>query len=214
MMKRGRMSAMMTAAARTSDPQIRVELRSNPLLLAGVREMVSSVAKRLGFTDEACGQIALAVDEALCNVIRHGYEKAIDRPIWLSIFAMGGVWTGAGAAAGATQMQDERVDALKIVIEDEARQVDPEQIRSRDLEEIRPGGLGVHIIKTVMDEAVYERRPGQGMRLTMVKKRSSSQGASVSRASGPGGCCGGTSPGGGQAHCDTRTTPGTEKSHG
>ncbi|MBY0313155.1 MAG: ATP-binding protein [Phycisphaerales bacterium] len=206
------MSATMTAAAPTSEPQIRVELRSNPLLLAGVREMVSSVAKRLGFTDEACGQIALAVDEALCNVIRHGYQRAVDRPIWLSVFALGGVWTAAGAAAGTTQMQDERPDALKIVIEDEARQVDPEQIRSRDLEEIRPGGLGVHIIKTVMDEAVYERRPGQGMRLTMVKKRNSATTAAGAKMSGGGGCCGGS--GGGQANCDTRTTPGSEKSHG
>lgn len=212
MMDRGRMSATMTAAAPTSQPQIRVELRSNPLLLAGVREMVSSVAKRLGFTDEACGQIALAVDEALCNVIRHGYQRAVDRPIWLSVFALGGVWTAAGAAVGTTQMQDERPDALKIVIEDEARQVDPEQIRSRDLEEIRPGGLGVHIIKTVMDEAVYERRPGQGMRLTMVKKRNSASTAAGAKVAGASGCCGGS--GGGQANCETRATPGSEKSHG
>jgi anti-sigma regulatory factor (Ser/Thr protein kinase) len=61
---------------------------------------------------------------------------------------------------------------LKVVLEDEARQVDPSKIKSRDLDEIRPGGLGVHIIREVMDEAVYERRDRVGMRLTLVKRRS------------------------------------------
>lgn len=156
-------------------PEIRVEIRSNPLYLAGVRELVSNVAKRLGFPEESAGQIALAVDEALCNVIRHGYAKAPDRPIWLSMWPEGGAWNGtaptAGCGCGSNVQTQTMPDALKIVIEDEARQVDPSVIRSRDLDEIRPGGLGVHIIQTVMDQAVYERRAGSGMRLTMTKKR-------------------------------------------
>ncbi len=145
-------------------------MMSNPLYLSGAREMVSSVARRLGFSDEACGHIALAVDEALCNVIRHGYQKASDRPIWIGLVPLGGVAQPGVPAGNPTQ-------ALKIVIEDEARQVDPEQIKSRNLEEVRPGGLGVHIIKAVMDEVKYERReslngtPAVGMRLTMIKRR-------------------------------------------
>lgn len=155
-----------------SVPQIRVELRSNPLFLAGVRELLAHVAKRLGFSEEAGGQIALAVDEALCNVIRHGYGKSPDRPIWLSIWPVGGAWSGAGPASnGSAEPASLEPDAIKIVIEDEARQVDPATIRSRDLEEVRPGGLGVHIIKSVMDEVVYERRGDVGMRLVMTKKR-------------------------------------------
>ena len=55
------------------------------------------------------------------------------------------------------------------MIEDEARQVSPEQMRGRELEDIKPGGLGVHIIKEIMDEVTYEQRPNQGMRLTLVK---------------------------------------------
>lgn len=154
----------------TSEPQIRVEIRSNPLYLAGVRELVSNVAKRLGFLDDAAGQIALAVDEALCNVIRHGYGKQPDRPIWLSMWPEGGTWSPE-KTNGSGSCQTMQPEALRIVIEDEARQVDPATIRSRNLDEIRPGGLGVHIIQSVMDHAVYEQRPGSGMRLTMVKKR-------------------------------------------
>lgn len=146
-------------------PEIRVEVRSNPLYLSGMREMVASVARRLGFSDEACGQLALALDEALCNVIKHGYSKAPDRPIWISVSPVGGI------ATEHTTKATNPVTAIKIVIEDEARQVEPTQIKGRKLEEIRPGGLGVHIIQEVMDEVRYEKRESVGMRLTMVKKR-------------------------------------------
>jgi serine/threonine-protein kinase RsbW len=169
------------------EPQVKVEIRSNPLYLSGVREMISAVAKRLGFAEDACGQMALAVDEALCNVIRHGYAKQPDRPIWLTLYPEGGAWE-SGSPSPLNGATDERADALRIIIEDEAQQVDPSKIQSRDLEQIRPGGLGVHIIKTVMDEAYYEKRGPVGMRLTMVKKR---QTESKATPGASGGCCGG-----------------------
>ena len=46
-------------------PDIRVEMVSDPTYLSGARELIASVARRLGFAEEGCGQIALAVDEAL-----------------------------------------------------------------------------------------------------------------------------------------------------
>jgi anti-sigma regulatory factor (Ser/Thr protein kinase) len=57
-----------------------------------------------------------------------------------------------------------------IIVEDRGRQIDPDAIRGRDLDQVRPGGLGVHIIRNVMDEATYARRPDRGMRLTMAKR--------------------------------------------
>ncbi|MDX2017896.1 MAG: ATP-binding protein [Planctomycetota bacterium] len=143
--------------APTGHAPIRLEMLSQPMYLAGARDLVSAVAKRLGFTDLSCSQIALAVDEALCNIIRHGYQRRTDGPIWISLWPL------------------ESPAALKIVIEDEARQVDPATIKSRDLADIRPGGLGVHIIKEVMDEVTYEHRPVAGMRLTLVKRRDAAQ---------------------------------------
>lgn len=142
----------------TTDAHIVVEMLSQPRYLSGARDLVAAVAKRLGFTDHDCGQIALAVDEALCNVIRHGYDRRDDEKIWLSI------WPAEQESA------DPRA-GIKILIEDEAQQVDPEQIQPRDLDEIRPGGLGVYIIREVMDEARFERRPQSpvGMRLEMTK---------------------------------------------
>jgi anti-sigma regulatory factor (Ser/Thr protein kinase) len=143
-------------------PAISLRMDSDPTYLAGAREMVSSIARRLGFSEEACGQIALAVDEALCNIIRHGYQRRRDGPIWLSLWPLPADSAANGKARG---------EGLKIILEDEARQVEPDEIKSRDLDEIRPGGLGVHIIREVMDEVVYEKRDTVGMRLTLVKRR-------------------------------------------
>ena len=153
-------------APSTAAPDVRLQMLSNPHFLAGARELLGNIAKRLGFSDEAAGHIALATDEALCNVIRHGYDKAPDRPIWISIYALGGVplIQNPGGPSPTT--------GLKIVIEDEAKQVDLSVIKSRDLDEVRPGGLGVHIIQEVMDSATYEHRQPKGMRLTMIKHRS------------------------------------------
>jgi len=136
-----------------NDPHVRLEMLSQARFLAAARAMVSNIAQRLGFSEMLCGQISLAVDEALCNIINHGYERKPDGRIWVSIWA-----------------RDDDSPGLKIVIEDRAKQVDPNSIRSRDLEEIRPGGLGVFIIKEIMDEVTYEQRDGGGMRLTMQKR--------------------------------------------
>ncbi len=158
----------------TSHAPIQLRISSNTLFLAGARELVYQVAHRLGFSEEACGQLALAVDEALCNIIRHGYDRDPDRPIWIFIQPEGGVpITGANVPPGTppTEVDHSITTGLRIVLEDEAKQVDLASIKSRDLENVRPGGLGVHIINEVMDEVRYEHRTPRGMRLTMVKLR-------------------------------------------
>ncbi|MBL9001651.1 MAG: ATP-binding protein [Phycisphaerae bacterium] len=140
----------------SQSPEIKIEFRSNPAYLCAIREMVNLLSRRCGFSDGAANKIALAVDEALANVMNHGYEKRTDLPIWLSI--------SRRESGGVTE-------GFRIVIEDEGRQVEPEQIKSRDLADIRPGGLGVHIIREVMDSVKYEKREGgMGMRLTLEKK--------------------------------------------
>lgn len=134
------------------EPDLRLELFSQPRLLTATRAMIGNFAQRLGFNEVQCGQVSLAVDEALCNVINHGYAKQPSGRIWIS------VWEIPGDPPG-----------VKVIIEDNAKQVDPETIRSRDLDDVRPGGLGVFIIREIMDEVRYEKRPEGGMRLTMTK---------------------------------------------
>lgn len=135
----------------SSQPPIRAEMISDPRYLSAVRAMVGQFAARCGFNEHQCGQIALAVDEAICNIINHGYQRREDGRIWLQLWPL----------------TDPK--GVRIVLEDEARQVDLESIRSRDLDDIRPGGLGVHIIREIMDDVEYSHRPEKGMRLTMSK---------------------------------------------
>lgn len=142
---------------------VRIEMLSQPRLLSGARDFISAVSKRFGFDDASCAHIALAVDEALCNVIRHGYDRRADGRIWLSVWPI--------EEAGKNPV------GIKIVIEDEAKQVDPEKIKGRELEDVRPGGLGVYIIHQIMNHARFEKREHTGMRLVMLKTHTNASNA-------------------------------------
>ncbi len=137
-------------------PEIELRLTSDPMYLCGARELVACIARRIGFDDMDCAKIALAVDEALSNIIRHGYQRAFNKPIWLGISPL--------------KPTPDAIGGIVITLEDEAKQVDPGCMKGRDLDDIKPGGLGVHIINEVMDEVSYEKRSGHGMRLRMTKR--------------------------------------------
>jgi len=145
---------MPTKADEQREPHMRLEMKSQARLLAAARAMILQFSQRLGFPENIAGQISLAVDEALCNVINHGYERREDGHIALNLWSL----------------DDADSPGLRIVVEDRAKQVDPATIKPRNLDDIRPGGLGVHIIRQVMDHVQYEHREGGGMRLTMSKR--------------------------------------------
>jgi anti-sigma regulatory factor (Ser/Thr protein kinase) len=132
-----------------------MHIRSCPWQLAVVRAAVEKMCTQLGMDEHATGEMMLGVDEALTNVIRHAYEGSVDQPIDIELSPCGSC--------------EERVDCLQVVIRDEGRSVPAEQIRSRDLDDIRPGGLGVHIMQTVMDHVEYTPRPDGGTVLTLRK---------------------------------------------
>jgi anti-sigma regulatory factor (Ser/Thr protein kinase) len=134
---------------------IRMHIRSSPWQLAVVRAAVEKMCAQLGMDERSIGEMMLGVDEALTNVIRHAYEGQADRPIEIELSPCGS--------------EEECIDCLQVVIRDEGRSVPAEQIRSRDLEDIRPGGLGVHIMQTVMDHVDYTPRPDGGTVLTLRK---------------------------------------------
>lgn len=152
---------MSMSTNRTGSP-VTLALQSNPRYLTLARALVTALSRQVGFDERCSGHIALALDEALCNVIRHGYGERDDQPIWVHVCPV---------AEGGSEV------GMRIVIEDEAPQVDPTKIRSRNLDEIRPGGLGVHIIREIMDDVQYEQREGgRGMRLTLLRRLPSAGG--------------------------------------
>lgn len=130
-----------------------LRILAQPEALPQAREAIARVADSVGFGEEERCHAILALDEALANVIKHGYGSACAQPIEIAI---------------GTLRQGERA-GLRVTIRDFGRQVEPGAICGRDLDDVRPGGLGVHIIRSVMDEVVYEKAEPCGMRLTMTK---------------------------------------------
>lgn len=145
----------MTENARAVKPAqpVNMQVLSNPANLSPVREAVRRSAGAAGFQEADVEQIALAVDEALTNVIKHGYDGRHDQPIDIRIELV--------AEPGQT--------GLRCVIRDFGKAVDPDAICGRNLDDVQPGGLGVHIIRTVMDEVSYGPAEGGGTRLDMLK---------------------------------------------
>lgn len=139
-------------ADRRPDPEVRVELLSRPELLAPVRAMVNSLAQASGLDDLGACHLVLAMDETLTNIIRHGYEGNPDGRIWIALAPL------------------EHGLGLRIEIADRARTVDPSALRGRDLAEVRPGGLGMHLMRTLVDRFEHEARPGGGMRIVLEKR--------------------------------------------
>ncbi len=134
-------------------PCVRLTMPSIPRYLAVIRAAVGCMAGQEGFAAEVIDQLVLATDEGLANVIKHGYQGQSNGEILVILRPV--------VPAGRP--------GLEIVILDRGRSIDPAAICGRDLDDLRPGGLGVHIIRSVMDKVQYRQRRGGGMLLRMVK---------------------------------------------
>jgi anti-sigma regulatory factor (Ser/Thr protein kinase) len=125
-------------------------------LTIGRRAAVERLAEVLGFPVEQCRSTTRAVDEALTNIVRHSYSNRLDQPI-------------AMYSRRAERRHDGQVQqGLEILLCDRGPAVDPSKFQGRPLEEIRPGGLGLHFIQQAMDTVEFTRK-GSTNRLYLVK---------------------------------------------
>ncbi len=126
-------------------------VRAHADRLRGVREAVGRCAAEQGCSRECQSDIVMAVDEACQNIIRHAYR---------------------GDPSGKILLRLERSgDQLVVFLRDFAPRVDPEAVRPRALDDLRPGGLGTHLIAEGMDEVRFVPTPsGRGNLLRMVKR--------------------------------------------
>ena len=138
----------------SSQTELSLDLTSDPAVLPEVRDAIRAWARRLGWTDEHISDIVLAVDEALTNVIRHGYDSQPGNDIELR---------------ARTARDRRRGQFIEVRIRDFGKQVPLDKICGRDLNDVRPGGLGVHIIRSIMCVAEYSHAHGGGMCLVMRK---------------------------------------------
>ncbi len=135
---------------------LRLELPSDPSLLCAVRGAVERLTESFGFSAPDCRAVTRAVDEALTNIIRHAYSGRADRPIEMFFRSVKGQ---ANATAG---------EGLEILLCDRGPAIKRDQLCMRALEEVRPGGLGLHFIQQSMDIVEYKRANGTN-RLRLVK---------------------------------------------
>lgn len=135
---------------------LKLELQSNPEALCLVRAAVERTAEVMKFPEADRRAIVRSVDEALANVMRHAYEGRPGQPIEVSCVRVDTKSTGGNSSG------------IEIVLQDEGKAVDPEKLKGRPLNEIRPGGLGLHLIKQSMDVVEFSRKNGKNQ-LRMVK---------------------------------------------
>jgi anti-sigma regulatory factor (Ser/Thr protein kinase) len=110
---------------------IEIKIPADPKFLKLIRRSVMNICELAEFSSKDSNQIVLAIDEACTNIIRHAYGGATTKPIILLITIL--------------------ADRIRFVLQDYGKKTSIESFQSRDLEDIRPGGLGVHLIRTVMD---------------------------------------------------------------
>jgi anti-sigma regulatory factor (Ser/Thr protein kinase) len=119
--------------------RIRIALPSDARYLPVVRGAVGPLAAAIGWDETECRAITLALDEALANIIRHAYHNRADGMIELEC--------------------KESEDGLEFVLLDHGDAPDLKQICAREIGCDRPGGLGTHIIRQVMDHVSYNESP-------------------------------------------------------
>ena len=117
-------------------------------------DFVRDACERSGADASSCFSLRLAVEEVCTNLMRHAYPGGEPGPIEVSV-------SGDGSR-------------LVVTITDFAPPFSPDDAPSPDLdaswEERRIGGLGWHLVKSIVDEVRYEARPDAGNRLTLVKR--------------------------------------------
>ena len=135
---------------------LKLELQSNPEMLCVVRHALGQLAETLGFSNAECRAVVLAVDEALTNIIKHAYGGEPGRPIQASFCRVEVLQDG------------KQRKALEIILEDRGKKVDRAKLCGRSLEDVRPGGLGMHFINECMDEVEFRRKLGKNQ-LRLIK---------------------------------------------
>lgn len=121
----------------------------SPRLMGVIREMAGRLAQLGGLDRDGVNGVKLAVDEACTNVLRHAYCGDTSRRVRIHF------------------MLDP--DKLEIELHDFGIGFDPREVPEPDPESPKPGGMGVFLIKSTMDQVQYSQSDYEGNRLKMIK---------------------------------------------
>lgn len=121
--------------------------------LAGIRKFVYDAASAAGFNDKEIYAVELAVDEACSNIIEHAY---------------------GGEGKGDIVCTCNKINnGLEIILIDQGKPFNPALVStpdfSLDLEQLKPRGAGLYLIRNMMDDIDFNFSEKHGNQLRMVK---------------------------------------------
>lgn len=122
-----------------------LKVKSKTENLSEIRDFVSSKALKAGISANTIDNIILAVDEACTNIIKHAYKLSPQGEILIKI--------------------DYDENKFTIMIIDYGKSFEPDRVPRPDLQkyyrEHRVGGLGMYLMKSLMDDVEYTTIPGK-----------------------------------------------------
>ena len=104
--------------------------------LSSIRKFVKDFLVKIKVEEDLQYKLLLVVGEATMNIVQHAYK-------------------------GGNKLKKIKVELqlynefIQIDLFDQGYKADPKKIKPRKLEDIKPGGLGTHFIKMVMDEVMW-----------------------------------------------------------
>jgi anti-sigma regulatory factor (Ser/Thr protein kinase) len=128
---------------------VEIKIPSDPKYLKLVRCGINHLCELCEFSEEVSNAVTLAVNEAVTNIMKHAYFNVRENPIIIKCEILH--------------------DRLEIVLRDFGIKADQNKIKSRELDDIKPGGLGVHLIKKSMDIVNYDTSFEKGNQLILAK---------------------------------------------
>ena len=126
----------------------KIEFSSHTGNLALMRNCVRHFLEAFPFSERQRTLMVLGVDEACSNIIRHAYHLRNDQFISLSL--------------------EGKNDCVCLRLRDYGKQPEPESMKRRRIDLIRPGGLGLHLIRHAFDQVDYVLR-SRGTELVLTK---------------------------------------------
>ncbi len=123
--------------------------------LDDIRTFVEAAAEKAGLQDKGVYAVQMAVDEACSNIIDHAYGGETDKEIEVDY--------------------EITKESLILILRDKGHPFDINSVAPPDLNlplsERQVGGLGIHLIRSLMDGLDYQSSPETGNTLTITKKR-------------------------------------------
>lgn len=124
---------------------IKMEITANPEYVSIIRLTTSGIANKVGFCIDDIEDLKVAISEACTNAIKHSSDDRFT--IIYSIIENG----------------------LTIEIIDNGKGYDRKTVSKPDIDDLKESGMGLFIIKALMDEVTVESEEGNGTSIKMTK---------------------------------------------